>query len=117
MWLREPSDPAVVALKVVSGVLSPQLTSTAQGLSAPGSVKEPRSKLGSELPSSLFWSAGAVTDGGMFVTLTVLVYSVLPPSLSRILAPTSRVPLSDVGQVAGRRREGAVAGPSPQSKA
>ena len=57
---------------MVSEVLSPQLTSTAQGLSAPGSVKEPRSKL-AELPSSLFWSAGAVTEGGTFVTVTVSV--------------------------------------------
>ena len=89
----------LAALNVVSVVPSPQLTSTAQGLSVPGSVKEPRSKL-AELPSSLVWSAGAVTVGGTFVTLTASVYSLVPPSLSRILAPTSRVPLSLVGQLA-----------------
>ena len=37
-----------------------------------------------------------VAVGATLVTVTVSVYSVVPPSLSRISAPTERVPLSDV---------------------
>ena len=99
MWLREPSEPGDATLKLESVVPSPQLMSTAQGLSAPGSVKEPRSKL-AELPSSLAWLAGAVTVGATFVTLTVSVYSLVPPSWSRMRAATEREPLSRVGQLA-----------------
>src|SRR5881397_1562397 len=79
--------------------LSPQFTSTVHGLSAPGSVNEPRSKL-CDAPSFELWSAAAVTDGGTLWIVTECVYSVKPPSLSRILPLTVRVPLSEVGQLA-----------------
>src|SRR5919206_2234582 len=78
---------------------SPQSTSTVHGLSAPGSVKEPRSKL-CAAPSFELWSAAAVTDGGTLWIVTECVYSVSPPSLSRILPLTVRLPLSVVGQLA-----------------
>ena len=64
---------------------------------------------GSNAPSSESWklepsSTGPVFEnvavGATLVTATVSVYSVVPPSLSRILRLTVRVPLSDVGQVA-----------------
>src|SRR5918911_1633189 len=78
---------------------SPQFTSTVHGLSAPGSVNEPRSKL-CALPSLELWSADAVTLGGTLWIVTECVYSVSPPSLSRILPLTVRLPLSVVGQLA-----------------
>src|ERR671929_1415059 len=77
---------------------SPQFTSTVHGLSAPGSVNEPRLKLWLE-PSSELWSAAAVTDGGTLWIVTLALYSLTPPSLSRILPLTVRVPLSEVGQL------------------
>src|SRR5919204_714655 len=79
--------------------LSPQFTSTVHGLSAPGSVNEPRSKL-LLWPSSALWSAAAVTLGGTLWIVTECVYSLTPPSLSRILPLTVRVPLSLVEQEA-----------------
>src|SRR6266705_2809173 len=48
---------------------SPQLTVICQGLSSPGSPKEPSWKLCVE-PSLLDWSAGAVTLGATLATLT-----------------------------------------------
>src|SRR5207244_10227791 len=78
---------------------SPQFTSTVRGLSAPGSVKEPRSKL-CEAPSFELWSAAAVTDGGTLWIVTLALYSLTPPSLSKILPFTVRDPLSEVGQLA-----------------
>src|SRR2546423_1202974 len=77
---------------------SPQSTSTVHGLSAPGSVKEPRSKL-CDAPSSELWSAAAVTLGGTLWIVTLALYSLTPPSLSRILPLTVRLPLSVVGQL------------------
>ena len=67
MWLRLPSDPVVAALKVVCEDPSPQLTSTAHGLSGPGSVNDP-SVNDVAAPSFAVWSDGAVTDGFAFVT-------------------------------------------------
>ena len=83
MWLCEPSEPVAVFEKVVCGEPSPQSTSTDHGLSAPGSLNEPRSKL-CAAPSSELWFAAAVTDGGTLFTITFVVYSVAPPSLSMI---------------------------------
>src|ERR687884_451847 len=77
---------------------SPQLTSTVHGLSAPGSVNEPRSKL-CAAPSLEPWSAAAVTDGGTLWIVTPALSSLPPPSLSRILPFTVREPLSLVGQL------------------
>src|SRR5213080_4498017 len=77
---------------------SPQSTSTVHGLSAPGSVNEPRSKLFDE-PSFELWSAAAVTLGGTLWIVTFALYSLTPPSLSRILPFTVREPLSEVGQL------------------
>src|SRR5919206_404301 len=94
---------------------SPQFTSTVHGLSAPGSVKEPRSKL-CDAPSSELWSAAAVTDGGTLLIVTDCVYSVEPPSLSKILPFTVRVPLSEVGQLVELELLKAPY-PEPQSKA
>ncbi len=64
----------------------------------PGSEKEPRLK---DLfsPSSELWLAGAVTVGTTFKTVTTVVYSVKPPSLSMIRALTVYVPLSMKEQV------------------
>ena len=93
MWLREPSDPVDAALKLVVADPSPQSTVTAQGVSGPGSVKDPRSKL-AELPSSPAWSAGAVTAGGTFATWTTWTDSLallVPPSESCILILTLAV--------------------------
>src|SRR5229473_3344582 len=96
----EGSDPVVVLLNVVCPVASPQLTSTAHGLSlTPGSVNEPRLKLWLS-PSFEDWFAGAVTVGATLLIVTDAVYSVVPPSLSRIFPFTVRVPLSVVGQLA-----------------
>src|ERR671929_117612 len=87
------------AIEKLSLCESPQFTSTVQGLSAPGSVNEPRPKLLLS-PSSELWSAAAVTLGGTLWIVTECVYSVSPPSLSRILPFTVRLPLSVVGQLA-----------------
>src|SRR5436190_10588419 len=94
---------------------SPQFTSTAHGESAPGSEKLPRVKL-AEPPSLEAWSAGPVTLGATFLTATVAVYSRTPPSLSLILPPTERVPLSLVKHVAEFVPEKAPY-PVPQSNA
>jgi hypothetical protein len=48
-----------------------------------------------------------VAVGATFVTVTLSVYSVVPPSLSRILALTARMPSSLVGQVAVSAAENA----------
>jgi hypothetical protein len=64
-----------------------QFTSTAQGLSDPGSLKVPSVKL-LLVPSSAAWLAGAVTVGGTLFTITVVVEVVDPLSLSMILART-----------------------------
>src|ERR671923_1781497 len=90
---------AGAAIVKLSECPSPQFTSTVHGLSAPGSVKEPRSKL-CEAPSLELWSAAAVTDGGTLWIVTPALYSLTPPSLSRILPLTVRLPLSVVGQLA-----------------
>ena len=86
-------------MKVVCALPSPQLTSTDQGPSSPGSVKEPSAKEWLS-PSFELWSAAAVTRGATLFTWTVAVYSETPPSLSRILPLTVRLPLSLVGQLA-----------------
>ena len=71
---------------------------------------------GSNAPPSESWklepsSTGPVFEnvavGATLVTVTVSVYSVVPPSLSRISAATERVPLSDVRQVAVASAENA----------
>ena len=86
-------------MNVVWALESPQSTSTAHGASfAPGSENEP-SENDAVSPSFELWSDGAVTAGATFLTVTVAVYSVVPPSLSRILPPTARLPLSVVGQL------------------
>src|SRR6266705_1445941 len=54
--------PGAAALKMVSGLPSPQLTSTVHGPPS-GSVNEPRSNEWTP-PSIDFWLAGAVTVGG-----------------------------------------------------
>src|SRR5204862_4397428 len=95
----EPSEPVAVFENVVCAEASPQSTSTAHGLSAPGSVNEPRLKV-ADVPSFAFWSAGAETDGLTLLTVTLAVYSLTPPSLSRIFPLTERTPLSLVGHVA-----------------
>ncbi len=51
-------------------------------------------------PSSTGLSVEKVPVGATFLTVTVSEYAVMPPSLSRILASTLSVPLSDVEQVA-----------------
>ena len=51
-------------------------------------------------PSSTGPSFEKVAVGATFRTVTVPVYSLVPPSLSLILALTLRVPLSVVGQLA-----------------
>src|SRR5213082_1994846 len=61
--------PVVLTSKLVAKEPSPQSTVTCQGLSSPGSLKEPRAKLCEE-PSLEDWSAGAVTLGGTFATCT-----------------------------------------------
>src|SRR5918911_4472334 len=94
MWLLEPSAPCEAALKVVCGEPSPQSTSTDHGPSfTPASENEPRSKL-CAAPSSELWLAAAFTDGARLFTITLVVYSLKPPSLSMILAFTGNVPLS-----------------------
>ena len=99
MWLFDPSAPWELALNVVWRLESPQSTSTDQGSSfVPGSENEPRSKE-ALVPSLEFWSEGADTDGATLWIATVAVYSVVPPSLSRIFPPTARLPLSVVGQL------------------
>ena len=50
-------------------------------------------------PSSTGPSLPKDAVGATFVTVTVPVYSVVPPSLSLILALTLRVPLSVVAQL------------------
>src|SRR5436305_1511156 len=85
MWLLLPSAPVTVLSKVVWALLSPQSTSTCQGASlAPGSSKEPRSKL-ALAPSSELWSAAAVMIGATLATATICTDSdavVLAPSES-----------------------------------
>src|SRR5207248_3341783 len=94
LWLFEPSAPCEAALNVVCGEPSPQSTSTDHGLSfTPASENEPRSKLCAE-PSSELWFAAAVTDGARLFTITFVVYSLKPPSLSMMRAFTGYVPLS-----------------------
>ena len=97
MCALDPSDPCVSALKVVGVVPSPQSTETDQPLAppsfAPASLKEPRPKAPLE-PSLAVWSAGAVTTGGALLTVIVVLYCVLPPSLSMIRPVTTYEPLS-----------------------
>jgi hypothetical protein len=63
----------VVAFGSVSEEVSPQSTLTVHGASfTPGSLKLPRLKL-VEVPSLAVWSAGAVTTGGLFKTVTCAV--------------------------------------------
>ena len=68
----DPSEPVEVASAGSELELSPQSTCTFHGLSGPGSLNEPRSKLFDE-PSSEDWSLGAVTVGGTFFTVTDVV--------------------------------------------
>jgi len=77
----EPNVPVEVLLNVVWLDPSPQLTSTDQGLSAPGSENEPRLKL-VLAPSLADWSAGAVTVGGTLMTMLVNEAELVPVSLS-----------------------------------
>src|SRR5437867_13257737 len=61
------------ALPVVWVELSPQSTSTAQGLSfTPGSENEPRVK-DFEVPSSAVWFVAAVTTGFLLAMVTPIV--------------------------------------------
>src|SRR3954465_703631 len=83
--------PGEGVLNVVGDEPSPQSTSTAHGLSEPGSVNEPSAKewLG---PSSEDWAAAAVTTGATFAIATICTDSlsvVLAPSLSVTLTLTS----------------------------
>ncbi len=76
----------LLALKTVLDVPSPQATVTCQGLSAPGSVKEPSVK---DLlaPSLAVWAAGAVTVGATLLTVTWKeAWSLLTPSLTVTVA-------------------------------
>jgi hypothetical protein len=84
---RLEAAPADVTLNVACVVLSPQFTSTAHGLSYPGSLKVPSVKL-LLVPSSAAWLTGAVTVGGTLFTWTDVVYLVEAPSLSKIHAAT-----------------------------
>ena len=45
-------------------------------------------------PSLALWLAGAVTVGATLLTVTAVVYSLKPPSLSMIRARTVKLPLS-----------------------
>jgi hypothetical protein len=56
-------------------------------------VNEPRPK-SFDVPSSAVWSAGALTIGATFATLTVKVLESLPPSFSVTLTMTVYAPLS-----------------------
>ena len=92
MWVVVPSEPAAEAAKFVDE-LSPQATTTAQGASAPGSVKLPRSNVPS-VASSATWSAGAVTIGSTLAMATMITFSESvsePPSSSTTLTATSVV--------------------------
>src|SRR2546421_12699895 len=88
-----PSVPCVAWLNVLCGVPSPQSTFTAHGLSpVPGSENEPRLKL-PETPSVAEPLPG-VTVGATLLTVTLVVYSLKPLSLSMMRALTVYVPLS-----------------------
>ena len=72
-------------VKVVSAVPSPQFTVTVQGLSLPGSVKEPRVN-DLLVPAVAVWLAGAVTTGATLLTVKEkLVVDVVVPSLAVIV--------------------------------
>ena len=60
--------------------------------------------------------ATKVADGATLLTVTVDVYVVTPPSLSRMRPPTARVPLSFVGHVV-ELPEPKPPNPAPQSNA
>src|ERR1051326_8984931 len=85
--------PGDVWLKVAWALPSPQFTSTAHGESAPGSEKEPRSRV-FDVPSSAFWLTGGVTEGGTFDTVTLNVVCPESPSLSVTFTVTVKEPLS-----------------------
>src|SRR5712691_8086955 len=78
-----PSAPADVYWRSVAAEPSPQVTCSFQGLSGPGSPKEPRPKL-FDVPSSPVSSACGVRLGFTLFTTTVVSYVVEPPSLSKI---------------------------------
>src|SRR5207245_2135358 len=82
VWLCAARAPCELALKVVCVEPSPQLTSTAHGLSRrPGSAMEPSVEFWA-LPSKPLWSLAAVTVGATFATVTVKDFVSVPPSLS-----------------------------------
>ena len=81
------SVPVAVALNVVCAEPSPQSTSTAQGLSGPGSVNEPRANV-LAVPSVAVWLAAAVTVGA---TLAAVAWNVADPVLESVLFVTRTV--------------------------
>ena len=96
VWLWSVMSPALVSLKRVSVEASPQSTLTAHGLSAPLSVKLPRSKL-LGVPSSAIWSAGGVISGATLLTTTSKVSGseLMPvPDSSTTVTVTVYVPSS-----------------------
>src|SRR5262249_43538789 len=62
VWLCVPSEPDLVAWKMVCGVLSPQFTSTFHG-PVIRSLNEP-SDNDWAIPGTAFWLLGGVTVGG-----------------------------------------------------
>ena len=62
MWDCDPRLPTAVLLNMVCAVPIRQSTSTDHGLSAPGSLNDPRLN-NVEAPSFAVWFAGAVTLG------------------------------------------------------
>src|SRR2546428_630417 len=80
-----PSDPMPATLNVVCVVLSPQFTSTAHGLSGPGSLKLPRLN-DARAPSLAAWFAGAATVGATLFTVSwKVVDDVVVPSFAVIV--------------------------------
>src|SRR2546429_7887907 len=90
--------PGCVRERNVCADWSPQLMSTAQGASSPGSANAPRSNA-ALAPSLAIWLNPGVTVGETLRTCSAAEYSLNPPSLSMILPRTVRGPLSIVGQL------------------
>src|SRR5688572_8585500 len=117
VWLAvQVSEPPPTFSGVPVG--SSQLMTQVNVSPVPGSVYVPVTL--TDVPFRTRYELGVseVSVGGTLLTVTAAVYSLTPPSLSRILPPTLRTPLSVVGQLRLVLGENALyPEPSPQSNA
>ena len=92
MWLLAPTTAPLVKLP------SPQLMRMLLTVSVPGSTMAPRVRLYG-LPSLTLAAPETVVVGSTLLTVTDVVYSLKPLSLSRIRPLTGKLPLSPNEQV------------------